>query len=59
MTDSLRMTRFDGGKNVRERKRHIVSDTGGLLLSAVSHTEKVMYLFLNKKSPARLNTGRV
>jgi putative transposase len=29
---------FDGGKNVKGRKRHIVTDTGGLLLSAVSHT---------------------
>lgn len=28
---------FDGGKNVKGRKRHIVTDTGGLLLSAVSH----------------------
>jgi putative transposase len=29
---------FDGGKNIKGRKRHIVTDTGGLLLSAVSHT---------------------
>jgi putative transposase len=28
---------FDGGKKVKGRKRHIVTDTGGLLLSAVSH----------------------
>jgi Transposase and inactivated derivatives len=28
---------FDGGKNVKGRKRHIVTDTSGLLLSAVSH----------------------
>jgi putative transposase len=31
---------FDGGKNVKGRKRHIVTDTNGLLLSAVSHTAK-------------------
>ena len=29
---------FDGGKNVKGRKRHIITDTTGLLLSAVSHT---------------------
>jgi putative transposase len=29
---------FDGGKNVKGRKRHIVTDTMGLLLSAVVHT---------------------
>ena len=28
---------FDGGKNVKGRKRHIITDTCGLLLSAVSH----------------------
>jgi putative transposase len=31
---------FDGGKNVKGRKRHLVTDSGGLLLSAVSHTAK-------------------
>lgn len=29
---------FDGGKNVKGRKRHIVTDTMGLVLSAVVHT---------------------
>jgi putative transposase len=29
---------FDGGKKIKERKRHIITDTQGLLLSAVSHT---------------------
>jgi putative transposase len=29
---------FDGGKKIKGRKRHIITDTQGLLLSAVSHT---------------------
>ena len=30
---------FDGGKKIKGRKRHIITDSQGLLLSAVSHTE--------------------
>jgi putative transposase len=29
---------FDGGKKIKRGKRHIITDTQGLLLSAVSHT---------------------